>query len=129
MRRKSFFTKTEIVLLIGALAFLTMMYSCHAQAGYTEFSGQYEVMPQRGIAQPPLPAGAEKSREKINVNTASAEELELLWGIGEVKAAAIVTYREENGFFTCPEDLLKVPGIGEKTLEKLRDDIVWEVTG
>lgn len=57
----------------------------------------------------------------ININTAAAEELTRLPGIGEVKAAAIVNYRETYGDFINIDELTEVKGIGEKTLEKLRD--------
>lgn len=56
----------------------------------------------------------------ININTADTRELIKLSGIGEVKAAAIVAYREEHGAFSSVEELLNVKGIGEKTLEKIR---------
>lgn len=59
----------------------------------------------------------------ININTAPAYKLEELDGIGEVKAAAIVQYREENGYFKSVDELVNVKGIGEKTLEKNRDRI------
>lgn len=61
--------------------------------------------------------------EKININTADVVELQQLTGIGEKKAADIIKYREENGSFGAVEDLTKVSGIGEKTLENLRDSI------
>ena len=64
--------------------------------------------------------------EYININTASAEELEKLEGIGPALAEEIVVFRQKNGPFTCAEDLLKVSGIGEKTLQGFQDDIVWE---
>lgn len=57
----------------------------------------------------------------VNVNTASAEELETLPGIGEVLAATIIQYREEHGPFTSVDQLVDVSGIGEVTLEELRD--------
>ncbi|HLS35447.1 MAG TPA: helix-hairpin-helix domain-containing protein [Bacillota bacterium] len=60
---------------------------------------------------------------KIKVNIATQEELEQLSGIGPVKASAIIQYREENGYFNTPEDLLNVSGIGEKTLENIREQI------
>lgn len=44
-------------------------------------------------------------------------------GIGEKKAADIIKYREDNGSFRAVEDLIKVSGIGEKTLENLKDSI------
>lgn len=56
----------------------------------------------------------------ININTADTRELIKLSGIGEVKAAAIVAYREEHGAFSSVEELLNVKGISEKTLEKIR---------
>ena len=58
--------------------------------------------------------------EKIDVNTAPAADLARLPGIGAAKAEAIVDYREENGFFRSPQDLLPVPGIGEGILEKIQ---------
>ena len=60
---------------------------------------------------------------KININTATAEELQTLYGIGPVKAQAIIDYRNENGFFHSVDELINVPGIGPKTLEKIRDEI------
>lgn len=57
----------------------------------------------------------------VNVNTATAEELETLPGIGEVLAAAIVAYREEHGPFTSVDQLEDVSGIGPVTLEELRE--------
>ena len=57
----------------------------------------------------------------VNVNTASAEELETLPGIGEVLAAAIIAYREEHGPFTSVDQLEDVSGIGPVTLEEIRD--------
>ncbi|HVF07339.1 MAG TPA: ComEA family DNA-binding protein [Actinomycetota bacterium] len=59
----------------------------------------------------------------VNVNTASATELETLSGIGEVLAAAIVDYRTENGPFASVDDLESVSGIGPSTLEELRDQV------
>ena len=58
---------------------------------------------------------------KININTADKSQLESLPGIGSVKAQNIISYREKNGPFQRIEDLVKVSGIGEKTLEGIRD--------
>ena len=66
------------------------------------------------------------SPQKININTASADELMNLKGIGEKKAKAIIEFRKTNGRFQNPEDLIKVPGIGPKTMEANKDRIVVE---
>jgi competence protein ComEA len=63
---------------------------------------------------------------KVNINTATVEELTQLQGIGPKYAAQIVEYREQKGPFASPEDLLKVPGIGQKTFDKNKDVIVVE---
>jgi len=63
---------------------------------------------------------------RININTASADELAQLKGVGVKKAAVIIEYRETNGPFKLPEDFLKVPGIGPKTFETNKDRIVVE---
>ncbi len=67
------------------------------------------------------PAEAAPEGGLIDINTADAETLMDLPGIGEVKAAAIIAYREENGPFRYPEELLNVKGIGEGILEGLLD--------
>jgi competence protein ComEA len=59
--------------------------------------------------------------EKININEADIETLSTLPGIGPSKAADIIAYREQNGFFEKIEDILNVPGIGEATFAQLKD--------
>jgi competence protein ComEA len=60
----------------------------------------------------------------VDINTADAQELTTLDGIGPQKAEAIVAYRTEHGPFASPQDLLKVKGIGEKTLEANGERII-----
>ena len=60
---------------------------------------------------------------KININTADAILLQQLTGVGPVTAQKIVDYREQNGKFKSPEELMNVSGIGEKTFEKMQPDI------
>ena len=66
------------------------------------------------------------TRVLVNINTADAEELETLTGIGPALAQAIVDYRAEHGAFRSAEDLLLVKGIGEAKLEGFRAEITLE---
>ena len=60
---------------------------------------------------------------KVNINSASLEELMTLTGIGESKAKDIISYRESNGPFTTIEDLKKVSGIGDSIFAKIKENI------
>jgi len=85
--------------------------------------GQQVLVPKRG---PPghsgsAAAGAADVQQKINVNTADAEALQELPGIGEVLSQRIIDHREEHGPFATVDDMIDVKGIGEVTMEDLRD--------
>ena len=64
--------------------------------------------------------GEEEQPQKIDINRAEAWLLEALPGIGEVKAQAIIDYRELNGLFSNTNDLTKVSGIGTTTYEEIK---------
>lgn len=69
---------------------------------------------------------AEESALQVDVNTATAEEIQyVLSGVGEKKAQAIIDYREAHGEFQSPYDLMLVNGIGKKTVEKNIDKMVF----
>ncbi len=81
---------------------------------------------QSGVRSGPTPAPASaptsaSGGSKININTATAAELEALPGIGPALAARIVAYREANGPFHSVEELRRVQGIGEAILARIRD--------
>lgn len=59
--------------------------------------------------------------DKININTASVDELDTLPGIGPVRANDIISYRTTNGSFKSIEDLKNIKGIGDKSFEDLKD--------
>ena len=65
------------------------------------------------------PASAQDDRARIDINTASQTQLETLHGIGPSKAESIIQYRDNNGSFEHPTQLLRVPGIGRATLAGL----------
>lgn len=74
-----------------------------------------------GGALGPGPPGGSAATGQVNINTATAAELEALPGVGEVIAQRIVDYRTANGPFGTVDELIDVSGIGEVTLEEMRD--------
>ena len=73
--------------------------------------------------EPPESTSAAYIAGRLNINTATAEELATLPGIGEKLAQRIVDYREKNGSFSTVEELSNVSGIGEKRLDAIREYI------
>jgi competence protein ComEA len=74
-------------------------------------------------------AGAEDARKlqgMVNVNTASLEELQLLPGVGEARARAIVDLRKQRGGLKSLEELRDVKGIGDASLERLRPYVTFD---
>ena len=88
------------------------------------------VVPKVGEEAEEIPAGEtrkEATKEgKVNINTATVEELKTLKGVGEKKAEAIIEYRKKNGSFKTKEDLMKVRGIGKKLFESFEERIVTQ---
>ncbi|MCB6994365.1 helix-hairpin-helix domain-containing protein [bacterium 210820-DFI.6.37] len=67
--------------------------------------------------------GLSSGDDKVNINTATSEELQTLSGVGPATAEKILDYRSSNGAFKRIEDLKKIDGIGDKTFEKLKEQI------
>lgn len=70
-----------------------------------------------------FPGLAQAQKEKVDLNKAEALELQSLPGIGPALAQRIIEHRQKNGPFKRPEDLMNVPGIGQKKFETLKDKI------
>ena len=88
------------------------------------------VVPKVGEEAEEISAGVTSKEEakegKVNINTATVEELKTLKGVGDKKAEAIIEYRKKNGSFQTKEDLMKVRGIGKKLFESFQERIVTQ---
>lgn len=117
------FLRFDCILLI-----LTAVFCLSCAAFFFEqrtAGGHYTVMTQSGGASKPTEstdtAVKPSAVAPVELNSATKEELMGLPGIGESRAEAIIAYREAHGAFTEVDELTEVEGIGEKTLEKLRE--------
>ena len=82
------------------------------------------VLGQSGTGQVSDKGGQTSAKDgKINLNTATSEELQTISGIGAKRAEDIIAYRESHGGFQSVDDLKNVSGIGDKTLEKIRESL------
>ena len=112
--------------LFSSLFIAGAMLSTQALAEEKTSEQAQPQMQQRTAVQAPSQTVQQTMSDKLNINTASASEIQkALIGIGAKKAEAIVQYREKHGNFTVAEQLLEVQGIGKATLEKNRDRIVF----
>lgn len=81
-------------------------------------SPDLSMPPESSVRKPEPSAGS-----RININTATSQELQTLRGIGPALAQRIIEHRQTSGGFSTVDDLTNVKGIGEKTLAKIRDSI------
>ena len=100
-----------VLLLLGA-ALLSLFYNQVLLKGE-------RISPQTVMLDPETV----QNKGRINLNTATAEELCQLHGLGEKLAERIVAYREEHGGFRSVQELMEVKGIGEKLYRQISDEI------
>ena len=117
MDRRIKLSRTDVFLLVLTVLFLLTAGAVYLLTPHT-VRKDYTVE-----AQVPGEAPAE---ERVDINTADADELDALPGIGPVLARRIIDWRTANGPFASPEQLLEVDGIGQATLDGLRDHITTE---
>ena len=123
------------VLLLVCLYWICLLYTSAAQDAVNQarvvvdgeqiYIPTKEEMQTQAAAQPGAsPAEGTKPQDgKVNLNTATKEELMTLSGVGESRADSIIAYREENGRFQNTEELMQIRGIKEGLYNKIKDNI------
>ena len=112
-------SKTEWILLLMAAVFLVLVGALYVSAMAAAEGTDYTITTQRHTEEAVTP----EPTPLVDINTADAQLLQTLNGIGPALAERIIAYREAHGPFTAVEDLLLVSGIGESTLEKFSDRV------
>ena len=102
---------------VGALTGLVIFAAGMTEAAADTTLGEHALQQQQQQARPPAQTEAPPA---TNINTADAETLQKLPGIGPATAKSIIEFREQNGGFKKIEELMNVKGIGEKTFLKLK---------
>ena len=128
--------KTPAVVTLEDNGNLRLIDAVNAVGGLTELAdsesinlaenlidGQHVHIPTKEIFFRELSAPSNNSSNLININTADAKELEKIKGIGPALAGRIIDYRTNNGAFKSTDEIKKVRGIGEKTFDKMKDQI------
>ena len=113
--RIKYYIKKAVVLTVWFLSMFLLIYSAirdDIDLRYMLVSDDYPHY---------IPGVPEAVSFPININTANIRELKQIEGIGDTKAKEIISYREENGDFSSVDELINVKGIGESTLEKIRE--------
>lgn len=120
-------SKLEFISVLLAAVFLAFTGGWFlrgaSQAGPVRVETERTLVQETPLVFTPAPSQSQAPGGKVDLNTATAEELMTLPGIGEKRAADIIAYREANGPFRIPEDLTRVSGIGEGILAGLIDQV------
>lgn len=121
--RKLLYPALTLCFLLGLFGFYLGRRSVEGLRLTTQRTAPTET---QGRALPAEASEPDSAPTRIELNTATLEELMTLPGIGEVRAARILAYRENNGPFRQAAELMNVSGIGEATFAKLRDYVYVE---
>ena len=121
LKKKEQKEKYKVLVVIGFFLISGIFYS-HSFYGGTLEMGNKITADEIGVVEDNV-TPAEEFLSEIDINTASVTDLDRLSCIGESRAMDIIKYREENGNFSRIEDIMNVPGIGEKIFEEIKGQI------
>lgn len=116
-------TKTAKIVLFSVLTLIAIGVGVYLEVGV---SMPFEITAVPDVTERPQGVQhtiAYDDKGRLDINMASAEELDTIKGIGKSTAEKIIKYREEHGPFDAIEELANVSGIGTQTIEEMRDSI------
>jgi competence protein ComEA len=115
----------EFIVYLQVLGFIRLLRRPgELSVGQTLHDGQKIEIPVSGSAASAQSTGKRAlSNGSVNLNTADEGELDTLPGVGPATARKIIEYRDKNGSFRHTDDLMKIPGIGRKKYDKLKDHV------
>ncbi len=123
MRKPNPLSKGEKWIVTLTVVFALTMTGCYVHATRLNESDEYRIRAgERAEETTPI----ESVEWQVNINTATAEELMDLPGVGEKLAERMIAYREKHGQFHEVEELLEVDGIGESKLADMKEWIILE---
>ncbi len=133
-KKKKNNTSEKVILFVVFLVFAGVVVSVstgignfvNGNNGNISEPFQYETETKSKFYDSSSSADSSQPVGKININTATKQELMLLAGIGEKKADAIIEYRENGGIFKNPEDIKNVSGIGDTIYDNFKNSICVE---
>ena len=102
----------------------TLIFICLITVGFAVLFATIKDIADKPDLKPVSPAvSISGSSDLININTADAEELKTLYGIGEKRASDIIEFRTRYGNFVTTEDLMRVDGISQITFDRIKNNI------
>ena len=113
----------HLLVLLMCMVLLRLVLSCLLLGVFLGRRTNKSYIQIQDIQEAPTQVTESQTPTKININTATVQELQLLPGIGEALAQRIVDYRETNSNFKTIEELMNVSGIGEKKFDSVKEFI------
>jgi competence ComEA-like helix-hairpin-helix protein len=126
VRRESLLMRAAVTATVAALFLCAGYFIGRSQPrGMFTIEGDISGLTPVSFTSPAASPDTISEDGQVNINTATVTELQRLPGVGPAIAQRIVDFREEYGPFISLEDLMHVSGIGERSIERMKDYITW----